>query len=75
MNSEQLNFICNNVRGLQGGDKRVKVFEYLKNHINSNGFVFYKKHIRLSLMKKYGLTIFKDIYSFLMVKQILVVWQ
>ena len=75
MNSEQLNFICNNTKGLQDKGKRMKVFEYLKNHIHSNGFVFYKKHIRLSLIKKYGVTILKESYSFLMVEQILVVWQ
>ena len=40
MNSEQLNFICNNTKGLQDKGKRMKVFEYLKNHIHSNGFVF-----------------------------------
>ena len=40
MNSEQLNFVSNNVKGLQGGEKRIKMFEYLKSHIHSNGIAF-----------------------------------
>ena len=38
MNSNQLNFISNNVKVIQDGDKRIKLFEYLKTSINSNGF-------------------------------------
>ena len=40
MNRNNLNFVCNNVKGLQGKDKRIKIFKYLKNCISSNGFVF-----------------------------------
>ena len=40
MNGEQLNFISNNVKGLQGVDLRTKLFDCLKNRVHSNGFVF-----------------------------------
>ena len=40
MNSKQLIFLSNNVKGLQEGVKRTKVLEYLKNCVHSNGFVF-----------------------------------
>ena len=35
-----LNFISNNVIGLQAISKRIKIFEYLKNYVTSNGFIF-----------------------------------
>ena len=35
-----LSFISNNVKGLQAISKRVKIFEYLKNYVTSNGFIF-----------------------------------
>ena len=44
MNNEQLNFISNDIKGLQCGDKKIRLFEYLKSSIHFNGFVFYKKH-------------------------------
>ena len=75
MNSEQLNFICNNTKGLKDKGKRMKVFEYLKNHIHSNGFVFFTRNTFVSVSKKYGVAILKESYSFLMVEQILVVGQ
>ena len=34
------NFISNNVKGLKASEKRLKLFEYLKNNINDNGFIF-----------------------------------
>ena len=33
-------FISNNVKGVRSSEKRLKIFEYLKNNINHNGFVF-----------------------------------
>ena len=33
-------FISNNVKGLQNSLKRIKIFEYLKNNLGSNGFLF-----------------------------------
>ena len=34
------NFISNNVKGIRSSDERLKIFEYLKNNIHHNGFVF-----------------------------------
>ena len=39
MNSNY-NFISNNVKGIKASEKRLKLFEYLRNKINNNGFVF-----------------------------------
>ena len=36
-----LSFISNNVKGLQAISKRIKIFEYLKNYVTSNGFIFF----------------------------------
>ena len=35
-----LSFISNNGKGLQAISKRIKIFEYLKNYVTSNGFIF-----------------------------------
>ena len=35
----KLNFISNNVKGLQNSLKRIKIFEYLKKKLGSNGFL------------------------------------
>ena len=34
------NFISNNVKGIKTSEKRLKLFEYLKNNINNNGFIY-----------------------------------
>ena len=34
------NFISNNVKGLKASEMQLKLFEYLKNNINDNGFIF-----------------------------------
>ena len=34
------NFISNNVNGLKTSEKRLKLFTYLRNSINKNGFIF-----------------------------------
>ena len=39
MNSNY-NFISNNVKGIKASEKRLKLFEYLRNNINNNDFVF-----------------------------------
>ena len=55
MNSEQLNFLSNNVKGLQEGVKRTKVLEYLKNCVHSNGFVFLQEtHSSITDEKKWN---------------------
>ena len=43
MNSYNLRFISNNVKGIQKLGKRIKIFEYLKNSISSNGFIFFRE--------------------------------
>ena len=40
MNSDNLKFISNNVKGIQKSEKIIKIFEYLKNSIFPSGFVF-----------------------------------
>ena len=36
-----LSFISNNVKCIQAVSKRIKIFEYLKNYVTSNGFIFF----------------------------------
>ena len=36
----KLQFISNNVKGLQNSLKRIKIFEYLKNSLGPSGFLF-----------------------------------
>ena len=40
MINNHIQFISNNVKGLQSLEKRIKVFEYLKNCISNNGILF-----------------------------------
>ena len=40
MNSDNLKFISDNVKGIKKSEKIIKVFEYLKNSISPNGFIF-----------------------------------
>ena len=35
-----LSFTSNNVKGIQAVSKRIKIFEYLKKYVTSNGFIF-----------------------------------
>ena len=42
------NFISNNVKGIKASEKRLKVFEYLKNSITDNGFIFLQETHSLS---------------------------
>ena len=51
----KLQFISNNVKGLQNSLKRIKIFEYLKNSVGSNGFLFLQEtHSSLADGKKWG---------------------
>ena len=43
MNSDNLKFISNNVKGIQNSEKRIKISEHLKNSITPNGFIFLQK--------------------------------
>ena len=40
MANSKVCFITNNVKGLQSSKKRLKVIEYLKNRLESNGVLF-----------------------------------
>ena len=40
MINNYIQFISNNVKGLQSLERRIKVFEYLKSCISNNGFKF-----------------------------------
>ena len=51
-NGNDIAFISNNVKWIQGSQKRIKLFEYLKSYVTSNGFVFLRKHIRQLMMQK-----------------------
>ena len=42
------NLISNNVKGIKESEKRQKLFEYLKNSINDNGFIFLQETHSLS---------------------------
>ena len=43
MISNYIQFISNNVKGLQSLEKRIKVFEYLKNCISNSWFMFLRE--------------------------------
>ena len=40
MRSDNLKFILKNRKGIQKPGKRIKIFEYLRNSISPNGFIF-----------------------------------
>ena len=40
MINKNIQFSSNNVKGLESLEKRIKVFEYLKNCISNDGFMF-----------------------------------
>ena len=42
------NFISNNAKGIKASEKQLKLFEYLKNNINNNGFIFLQETHSLS---------------------------
>ena len=42
------NFISNNVKGIEASEKRLKLFEYLKNNINDYGIIFLQETHLLS---------------------------
>ena len=48
------NLISNNVNGIKGSEKHLKLFEYLRNNINNNGFVFLQEtHLLLKVEQKW----------------------
>ena len=51
----KLDFISNNVKGLQNSLKTIKIFEYLKNNLGSNEFFLLKEiHSSLADEKKWA---------------------
>ena len=42
-NVTNYNFILNNVKGIQVSKRRLKLFEYLKQNINFNGFILFQE--------------------------------
>ena len=68
----KLYFISNNVKGLQNSLKRIKIFEYLKKNLASNGFLFLREtHSSLDDEKKW-MSEFKGPTFFHMIKLTLV---
>ena len=54
------NFISNNVKRIRSFEERLKIFEYLKNNIHHNSFVFLKETHSLSQDEKKWKDDFKD---------------
>ena len=55
MNGNVITFTSNNVEGIQTSQKRVKLFEYLKSYVATNGFVFLQEtHSSIRDEKKWG---------------------
>ena len=65
-------FIFNNVEGIRSSEKRLKVFEYLKNNIYHNGFAFLQETRSSTQDEKSGKMISKMLCFFHIVVQILV---
>ena len=61
MINNYIQFISNNVKGLQSLEKRIKVFEYLKNCISNSGSMFLQEtHTPPYMMKKDSSMILKE---------------
>ena len=69
------NFISNNVKGIKASEKRLKLFEYLKNNIDDNGFIFLQKTHSLSNDELKWKDNLEDLFSFHTEKAILMGWQ
>ena len=69
------NFISNNVKGIKASEKRLKLFEYLRNNINNNGFIFLQETHSSSNDEQKWKDNFKGPLFFHTEKAILVVWQ
>ena len=61
----KLQFISNNVKGLQNSLKSIKIFEYLKNNLGSNGLLFLQEtHSSLADEKKWADELKEPIFFF-----------
>ena len=66
-----ITFISNNVKGIQTSQKRMKLFEYLKNYVATNGFVFIQEtHSSIRDEKKWEDEFRGKLFLFLTEKQI-----
>ena len=75
-NATNYNFISNNVKRIQASKKRFKLFEYLKQNINFNGFIsFQETHSSLNDKKQWKDEFNNPLLFFYMAKQILAVLQ
>ena len=69
----KLQFISNNVKGLQNYLKRIKIFEYLKSDLGSNEFLFLQEtHSSLADEKKWAAELKGTTFFFQVVKLALV---
>ena len=68
----QLHFISNNVKGLPNSLKRIKIFEYLKNNLGSNGFLLLQETYSSLADQKKWVDELKGPIFFHMVKRTLV---
>ena len=41
--AKKMNFLSNNVKGIQSSNKRLKLIKYFKDKIVSNGFLFFQE--------------------------------
>ena len=48
-----MTFISNNIKRIQTSQKRIELFEYLKNYVTSNGFFLQETHLLISYEKKW----------------------
>ena len=72
MGCNNIKFISHNVRGIKNSDKRIKLFEYLKNKVDSNGVLFLQETHSSEKDEKSGIMILQKHCSFRMEQQILV---
>ena len=53
-NANNYNFISSNIVGIKASNKRLKLFEYLKENINFNGFtLFHETHSSMNDRKQW----------------------
>ena len=62
------NFIPNNVKGIKASEKRQKLFEYPRNKINMNGFIFLQETHSSSNDEQKWKTVKRVLYFFYMEK-------
>ena len=60
MSNTICNFISNNVKGIRSSEKRLNIFEYLKNKMHHNGIVFLQETHSLTQDEKKWKDDFKD---------------